>query len=510
MKVLFDFGPGASTATGSEFHGDFMAHLPGVVVDSFWASWVSPAVPYGSAGSVEPELLTSASLWSENPSPEALAWAASARTRADFYQVRFIALKMLNRVDFTGTFRFLEREVFFQQAVIKSAAVLCRSRPDLVVFRVTPHEFLQFVLMEVAKWMGIEVLHFQPCSIAPTMVPKLELGEALELSRSSVARSENMQEILQIASRQVQHLSDGRSPSYMVLQEGRDRAVESVSGRIASLRGLLRWLFVERFPSSQDFTGHRAPGGTLARALKIFLTKSLQSNLRASVAKLGRAFVTPEKFSVFALHYEPERTSLPDGLPFDSQADAILKARSLLSETETLVVKEHYSQQSSALRGFLGRSPASYSQIGQLPNTVFAPLSTNLRELVLHAERVFTLTGTIAIEAALRGIPVLYFGSPWWAGMPGTRRLGLESAFPEARGATPATVEEVAAFLHELIAVRMVPGLASESPAVIEKRLGQLPAAIQGLEAKALALCVQEWFSRRTTLMREASELTGG
>jgi hypothetical protein len=176
-------------------------------------------------------------------------------------------------------------------------------------------------------------------------------------------------------------------------------------------------------------------------------------------------------------------------LPVDSQLDALLYIRTLVPAGEKVWVKEHYSQQSSALRGFLGRSPLVYQLIAKMPKTDFAPIGANLVDLVRSARAVFTLTGTIAIEGSLMGVPVYYFGDPWWSGLPGTARVDFRrpKGFPPVIDGAKA---DVAGFLEDKVMTCMVPGLAGEAVAAIERRLGPLPVGLKEAELSAIAGCV--------------------
>jgi hypothetical protein len=196
-----------------------------------------------------------------------------------------------------------------------------------------------------------------------------------------------------------------------------------------------------------------------------------------------------EPYSVYAMHYEPERTSLPDGLPVDAQLDALLSVRAMVAASERVLVKEHYSQQSSALRGFLGRSPLLYELIEKMPNTVFAPVQANLLELVKSSRAVFTLTGTIAVEASLMGVPAYYFGDPWWNGLPGTARVGYSHA-QTLPSLIKGNKEDVVIFLEDKVMNHMVPGLAGDALETIEGRLGPLPLGLIEAELSAIARCV--------------------
>jgi hypothetical protein len=191
------------------------------------------------------------------------------------------------------------------------------------------------------------------------------------------------------------------------------------------------------------------------------------------------------------LHYEPERTCLPDGLPVFFQSDAVAAARAIVPEEMTLIVKEHYSQTSSALRGFLGRSPKMYDLLRSYRKVEFAPTNAYLSDIVDRASSVFTLTGSIAIESVLKGVPVAYFGSPWWRGMPGTIRIKPNTVFGDISSIPIPTPSQVIQFLEGRVAEGAIVSLGSESVRALEKRLGELPENILEVEALAIAELVR-------------------
>jgi hypothetical protein len=385
----------------------------------------------------------------------------------------------------------LEREALLASAVSGVLQILDEQTPNLIVFDVTPHEFLQYVVWSIATWQGVTVLFFQPSPIAPAMLARTSLKDFVSPPRARVAGSRVEAAISQVVGERLQFLVNGLDPAYMELQQRRDSTVRSLSHRWTAVMSSLKWLGSERFPESIDLSGHGHRHGFFSRALKVFLVRSLQMTLRSRVNGLGHEGPLPKSYCVFALHYEPERTSLPEGLPIDFQGDAVVAARALMPEDSALVVKEHYSQQTSALRGFLGRSPMFYDLVKSFPNTIFAGTRDRLSELVRDAQCVFTLTGTVAIEAVLRGVPVAYFGSPWWAGLPGTLRLTAGVSFDEVVAQVTPSQEDVFAFFDDLTLNRMIPGIASESVETIEQRLGPLPEGFFDAEAQSIAECIR-------------------
>ena len=410
-----------------------------------------------------------------------------------------ISFKLLNRKDLTGTFRYLDREVFLQATVLRVIDVLLECKPDLVVFDVTPHEFLPHVVQNVAGWLGIPSLFFQPSSLAPAMIARLSLRESFVPQGYSVGESSVGDQLRAVAREKLDSLLQGTDPAYMNIQRDRDEVVASPRHRVATIRSTLGWLFRDRFPTSMDLTGHNHRHGIFSRGFKILATRSLQNTLKRRALELGQGPIPDTPYCVFALHYEPERTSIPEGHPILFQGDAIATSRSLVPETHALVVKEHYSQQSAALRGFAGRSPLFYDLVENFPSTFFAPTQSKLIELVEGADCVFTLTGTIAIEAVLRGVRVGFYGSPWWEGLPGTMRITHTTTYGDLMAVPIPEVREVRDFIDSLVATAMVPGLAGESVKTIEKRLGPLPGGFAEAEAHAVAACILEILTRKET-----------
>lgn len=407
-----------------------------------------------------------------------------------YRNLRSLGLKLLNRRDFTGTFRLLEREVLLQRWVLITLDFFVSVKPNLLIFPVSPHLFMPVVAQYVANFLGIPVIHLQPCPIAPVVFPILVLGDEVHRIPVPSHASPVAEEILAVTQRQLSVLNNFGDPKYMQLQKERDEKVSKLWERARSILFTFRWIFRPRFPNSIDFSGVRELDSVVSRLARIVLTRYLEKSLRLSVDALSAGFRKQESYCIFALHYEPERTSIPEGLPIEFQADAVAIARAIVPPATQLVVKEHYSQISSALRGFLGRSHLMYDLIQDYENTSFAPTSSRLSELVIGSSCVFTLTGTVAIESVLKGVPVAYFGSPWWAGLPGTIRLNVSTQFSEILSLKMPSNAEVTEFLESLILGAGIVGAGSEPKEVLEKKLGDLPAEWDDLEATQLTAIV--------------------
>lgn len=119
----------------------------------------------------------------------------------------------------------------------------------------------------------------------------------------------------------------------------------------------------------------------------------------------------------FAMHYQPERTSLPEALFLDDQFLMIEMLAEALPDGWKLVVKEHPRQLGvypTALRRRHWRKALDYEQIAALSNVVLAPIETPSGQLVEDAQAVATLTGSVGWEGLLLGKPAIVAGPTWY------------------------------------------------------------------------------------------------
>lgn len=133
-----------------------------------------------------------------------------------------------------------------------------------------------------------------------------------------------------------------------------------------------------------------------------------------------------ERYVYFPLHYRPERTSNPDGGIFYDQILPLMMVSAALPPGWKLYVKEHGVQFNTTMFGECGRTEAYYDQISRLRGVKFIPHTVSSKDLVLRAQAVASITGTVCWEAALLGKPGMYFGFPWYASCPGTVKVGSE------------------------------------------------------------------------------------
>lgn len=118
-----------------------------------------------------------------------------------------------------------------------------------------------------------------------------------------------------------------------------------------------------------------------------------------------------DPFCLYALHTQPESSIDVVGSYFSDQIALITFIARSLPSTHELYVKVHPTDVD-------GRTRSSYRRIAAIPGVRLIGHNENSRELVQRASVVFSLTGTIAYEAALLGKPVVTFGKNFFNRLP--------------------------------------------------------------------------------------------
>jgi hypothetical protein len=111
-----------------------------------------------------------------------------------------------------------------------------------------------------------------------------------------------------------------------------------------------------------------------------------------------------KKYAVYFLHVQPEVTV--EGMAFDYQ-DQLNTLRTILAclpADMELVVKEH-----TPMLGY--RQLNMYKSLVRMPGLIIADTHEDSHKLIIHAVAVVTLTGTVALEAVLYGIPAIVLGT---------------------------------------------------------------------------------------------------
>ena len=179
------------------------------------------------------------------------------------------------------------------------------------------------------------------------------------------------------------------------------------------LNPIREWLWVR---SADGVNSPHAPLRELLNPLRRIQRKLRLASVRRNFNKVALKHVPQGHYFTFFLHCEPEITL--EYWSFDRQ-DQVAVIRSIagrLPADHVLVVREHPGQS-------LLRDPTFYGELSAIPGVLLVSDQVPAGAVLNGACGVFTLTGTVAVEAMCKGIPVGVLADVTYASFPGVTRL---------------------------------------------------------------------------------------
>lgn len=443
------------------------------------AIWTGDARLFAAAQEAYPECLTIDTIdWLRKgpaiASPAAeptLSWMASDASQ----RARRVFFKLCSRLDMLGSFRSVDMDALFCAISLALSHLFATRGITHAVFAESPHDPVSYVAYELARFQTLRMAMLQSSSIAPMVFckqaiegahfanapasaclsPTMEAAVTSFVDRVATAKS-HADFIPPYIERQMTHDRSSRSRHASRLR----RAVAQYSRRIAARGPAPRAVGVvsSGLPMSRGF-----PYELAIERGRHMRRKRLREVHAAAVDWDARERLETTPYAFYPLHYEPERTTVPEGGRFSDQLDALIALRSLLPRELPIVVKEHYSQFSDRLAGHLGRSPYFYEAARLAGNVIIVPEDTDTHWLLRNARVVAVITGTAGLEAAILGTPVVTMGHPWYAGCPGTSRWAVDLKWSDVLKSDKGTPDSVKRFLIDLHRTSAVVGVVNPS-----------------------------------------------
>ena len=368
----------------------------------------------------------------------------------EFRDQRINLLEEFNRYPTLDNLRTLDREVILRTLQIEIFSAMKDKSPDFLLALDVPHNPVNLAAFYLAKWLGIPPLFFSGTGmLAPSLIPSTDIGVFTQApllvgqpeSDREKAAVEFNRNLASETLKQLQKRTEIHWQTYEKdrVREHKPRRFQRVNVLKEKIRRQLLHLTDKKTAVLSDVLDRN-----YCRLLKAHSTLPISSQL--------------PRHGLFTLHFQPEASALPMGLGDTFQAEAILKARRILPADTVLLVKEHPSQLKNTMEGSFGRSPLFYNFIDSLPNTEMISAFSETSKLLEKTELVFTLTGSIGIEASIRGIPVVYFGGPWWAGLPGTFHANEPNLLKKIDSYVAPAFDAISNYLVNLVETSSIPG----------------------------------------------------
>lgn len=373
----------------------------------------------------------------------------------DYLDCKDICLKMMDRLDLNGCFSRIDREAYFHKLLIWALKFFYDEKPDALVAIEKPHSHAQYLIYRIARYQKIRVVNFKDCSLLPVNFLQWPDGSFVEKKHNSNAiLSKRFSEEISLYVRKITSVAEKGSPyapEYIKVQQRNVRLVHRLTTFFRS-----DWLLLLK-----DFLSDiKLIFGSNYQAVnpfkflffrRLMIKQTRKKNLYQQSQQSDDVFDITEKFLYFPLHFEPERTTNPDGENFHDQFKALAALKSSLPEDVTILVKEHPSQFLMSDRGSRGRSPLFYNLIKNIKNLKIVNKDTDSLELIRNCWATATITGSVAIESALIGKPAIVFGQPWFIGCPNTYKFDEWMNLDLSRPFATEPRDKVELFLKQLI-----------------------------------------------------------
>ncbi len=387
-----------------------------------------------------------------------------------FHHNQIIALHMMARMDAREGFSFEERNHHYYRLLRYWRTVLEHYRPDLVLFRGTPHMIYDYVAYFLCRHLGIKTLMFGITSHSKVYVMK-ELEAGLKEVREDMAANETKEidsfTLAESSRRHYEYISQRNDADYLFTYR---RYVEKYAppparfspGRILSAmihgtRAVRRFFFAPAPPHYLKLPGRPVEDSRLsgpAWRINKLLGYAKKRRLARCYRRLSGPVDLAAPYIYVPLHYQPENTTCPNGGLYDAQFLLVQMLSDHLPPGWRIYVKEYPNQFDYRLNGERARSLAFYGDLAKLPGVRFTPLDQSSFELIDRSRAVATITGSAGWEAVCRGKPVLLFGYIWYKGCEGvfdcSNAKDLQRALDIIRQGYQVDQRRVQYFLHVL------------------------------------------------------------
>ena len=380
-----------------------------------------------------------------------------------FLELKDQAMRMLDRNDYFGAFRPVDREAAFYNLIFRFYTIIEKEKPDVLIVSESPHFASTLIVYRICEYMEIPIVCYMTSLVSPAIFIKSGIDKPPIKLPIGIDQNEFLQASHKEIDGMIYNLLNGernpQQPGYMLRQFKMERR-KRVSRLLKAFRNIFRAALSPILPASMQtrshygfhgFSAFNNHAGIVSEAIKYITEVRAQRALTKAYSEICTSEDSlPEKYAFFPLHYEPERTSNPDGGEWHNQYHAIARLRQLLPDDVAIVVKEHPSQLGSFVQGFRGRSRFSYETISAIKGVFFTPIDVPSWRIQRNAILTCTLTGTAALEAAITGKPAVLMGHSWFRGCPGITLLTDAVSFEDVLNNT-ADIEDIRAYLYRLI-----------------------------------------------------------
>ena len=381
----------------------------------------------------------------------------------EYSRAKDICLKMMDRLDDAGLFTRLDREAWLHKIALFALYKISSTKIDVLLMSEAPHNHVQYMVYEVIKFLKIPIFKFNVVLPVPALYlvndstgvrisPSYEYDTRLLKSFDFAAQS--------FLNRIVSSQSSGEKPVHMAIQEAdssgfKNFIARAVRNNVVAVKETLKlYLRPQGYRSTNPFNYNYFRLGSMVRRRRLSLVDAERVTALPKVSS---------RYAYFPLHYEPERTTTPDGGELHDQLKAIIAFRAWLPDDIDLVIKEHPSQFYPVRDGYKGRSRLFYPLIQSLKGVSFVSIHEDSTALIAGADLVFVISGTAAVEASILGVRSVCVADTWFAGAPNIFKWASLRSFKEILETPVCTASDVFDYIRNFISNETIPAFQNMS-----------------------------------------------
>lgn len=325
-------------------------------------------------------------------------------------------------------FSYNERKQFYYDMLKYWNTLLIKMKPDLVVFFTWPHSSSCYALYLLCKYhYDIEILFIDPSPLFDCNYHFV--GTTLEQLHAPFMELYKSNETLIPGKDVNKYLSKTRSefakiPTYVTEIYKRDKKT-----KVKLIKQFIKLVLLTCIKGTGfkivpiDFKKNRKHYTDLKARLNNFEYIILLERMRRDTIKLEKIYkkfcIEPNykmKYLYFAAPYQPEAVTATNAGVYDELFLVLDILSSSIPNDWIIYYKEHPATFLEHYKGVLRRDRDYYEKVMSYENIKLVSSEVDAFELIDNSQAVATVAGTSGWESAVRGKPVLAFGSVWYQG----------------------------------------------------------------------------------------------
>ena len=360
-------------------------------------------------------------------------------------------LKMMDRLDLYGSFSRIDRDTAFNKLVIWVLNKFEETKPDALIVSENPHSHTHYLIYEICLYQKIAIIKFNTWLCIPVLYAQdLKTGKRLKVRQKTNSELSNIfdQSIIDF----INNLADIKKGRVYVLPAIKIQLNEiKIKTRFINFFQVILlaqikefWFQFRKYFYKNYYPINPYKFGYFTR---LRIRKLREYNLAKMYKKSTTKKDLNKKYVFFALSFEPERTTNPDGNQFHDQIIALSMLRKFTPCEYQIYVKEHPTQFMRADRGSRGRSPLFYETIKNIHGVSLVSDEIETVDYIRKSNFVATISGSAGFEAAVIGKRSLVFGDTWYEGCPNIVKWHEDLKFNEFKNRDIASPKEIREFL---------------------------------------------------------------